>query len=214
MLSCSALSPDPGVRRQGPEGQHTQTGPAEPAEPNHEMLGGPQHGFVQEYVRRLLSQLSPPQEVEFASALRRLATAFSGRFINSVSGHCGCGFDIKMAKPVVIVLNERYGLDLAWRARVQVESDPDKQNFLMREHPDVELLVPDMVYLAQTEAPNVKDKSTSAMVPEFEFMSSGFPCVSRTPQSSQRKDNVNCVQEERSATGLGFKMVYDVSVAH
>ena len=100
------------------------------------------------YVRRLLSQLSPLQEVELASALRRLATALSGRFINSVSGHCGCGFDIKMAKAVVAVLNERYGLDLVWRTRVQVESDPDKQYFLMREHPDVEMLVPDMVCLA------------------------------------------------------------------
>ena len=46
------------------------------------------------------------------------------------------------------VLNERYGLDLVWRTRVQVESDPDKQDFLMREHLDVEMLVPDMVCLA------------------------------------------------------------------
>ena len=53
-----------------------------------------------------------------------------------------------MAKAVVAVLNERYGLDLVWRTRVQVESDPDKQDFLMREHPDVEMLVPDMVCLA------------------------------------------------------------------
>ena len=106
------------------------------------------------------------------------------------------------------VLKERYGLHLVWRTRVQVESDPDKQHFFKREHPDVELLVLDMVYLVQTEVPNVKDNSASAMVPEFEFMSSGFPCVSRTPQSSQRKDNAICVQEERIATGLCFKMVY------
>ena len=42
------------------------------------------------------------------------------------------------------------------------------------------------------------------LLPACFFMDAGVPCVSRTPLSCQAKENVNCVQQGRSATGEAF----------
>eukprot|EP00974_Lingulodinium_polyedra_P102356 9911840-Lingulodinium_polyedra.AAC.1 len=45
-------------------------------------------------------------------------------------------------------------------------------------------------------------------------MDAGVPCTSRTPLSSKSAVNINCVQAEKEATGLGFKGVKHAIARH
>ena len=44
-------------------------------------------------------------------------------------------------------------------------------------------------------------------MPYFKSLTGGIPCVSRSPLSVKAKENVNCVQEKREATGEAFETV-------
>ena len=45
-------------------------------------------------------------------------------------------------------------------------------------------------------------------------MDGGVPCTSRTPLSSKMKGNLNCVQQCREETGLGFEMMRKAVAVH
>ena len=87
--------------------------------------------------------------------------------------------------------------------------------WIARQHPDCELLIGDM---AELQGHSVKNRLTPeaspVLVPSFWGLSTGFPCVSRTPQSSQTKQNKDCIQEERSTSGEAYKLVRETYKKH
>lgn len=75
-------------------------------------------------------------------------------------------------------------------------------------------LIADVKELASDSASNLTQGGEIQLLPFCFFMDGGFPCTSRSPLSSSRAANVNCVQEGREATGEGFRMLWDAIRKH
>jgi site-specific DNA-cytosine methylase len=97
---------------------------------------------------------------------------------------------------------------------LKAESNTDKQAFLASQH-RFKFLVADVKDLKAHAAVNVlTDTTDSTLLPFARMTDGGFPCVSRTPLSTKRHQNVNCVQEQREATGDGFGDAHACVTAH
>lgn len=109
-----------------------------------------------------------------------------------------------------------YSLHIDFHTTLMCELSEEKRSFLIRQHrPD--FMVRDMHELALDDAYNVVsalDKSDREVVPHVVGLDVGIPCVSRTPQSSARAANVNCVQQKRAATGEGWSAAWAAVVRH
>ena len=93
------------------------------------------------------------------------------------------------------------------------EIKPSKQQFLDSQFGKECVLVSDMKDLQQGTIWDQHSNSTMLM-PRIRSLDSGVPCTSRTPQSSQRSNNVNCVQEGRAATGTTAQWILEIVDAH
>ena len=114
------------------------------------------------------------------------------------------------------VLFHRYGLVLECDNSLYCENHEGKQEFIRQQH-QPRVLVDNVALLAHDVVKNIASSSSSAeqeLLPFVVGMDAGIPCTSRTPLSSKSSSNLNCVQEQREATGLGWKAVHDTIQKH
>jgi site-specific DNA-cytosine methylase len=129
-----------------------------------------------------------------------------------VRGLHGSDVARKAIEKLAHVWKTRYGIDIGFDFVLSCERNALKREFHSSQFPE-SFMVKDMKELARDTAFDVTSKE-ERLLPFFFGLDTGFPCVSRTPQSSKAKDNVNCVQERRSETGIAFGYVEDMIQKH
>ena len=160
--------------------------------------------------------LSPEVEVEYLGGMRRLAAQLEGRCFSKWSLFAGTGLSSRFMMVLSEVLFHRYGLVLKCDNSLYCENHEDKQEFIRQQH-QPRVLVDNVASLAHDVVKNIASSSSSAereLLPFVVGMDAGIPCTSRTPLSSNASANLNCVQEEREATGLGWKAVNETIQKH
>ena len=108
---------------------------------------------------------------------------------------------------------DRYNIGYPFTYPVHCEKDPAKRKVIYSQF-NVEFMSTDMANLDSDVAPNDVHHGKDQLVPVFHALDTGFPCTSRTPQSSACSRNLHCVQHGSGATALGFGMVAALHAKH
>ena len=128
----------------------------------------------------------------------------------------GTGLSSRFMTALCDVLDHRYGLNIKCENSLYCEIHEGKQEFIRQQH-QPHILVENAALLAQDAVKNIASSSSSVeeqLLPFVVGMDAGIPCSSRTSLSSKSSQNKNCVQEERDATGLGWKAVNEAIQKH
>ena len=146
------------------------------------------------------------KEVEYMDSLRKVAHFFHGRSIHTWSLFAGTGLSAKLLPVVEAFLEDRYGIQLTTQIAVMCEKDEDKLNFLRQQHGSALVLSDNVADLERSAVVNRKDAAcpVRCVLPQCDYSDIGVPCQARSQASSKSSGNVNCVQEQRETTGLGF----------
>jgi hypothetical protein len=160
-------------------------------------------------------QMSQEVELEYIASIRPLELISP---IPRWQLFVGCGLSARFWHSVTAVWLELYGVKVAFADELMCERDPDKQAFLKEQFKpaflidNVEMLDKDLV--ANLMVHPIGDSQVDQLLPFVRAIDVGVPCVSRTPMSSSRKQNVNCVQEGKAATGEGFQHLMAACTKH
>ena len=158
--------------------------------------------------------MTPEVELKFVQGLR--AYACNNTFpVPCVVPCSGCNIKVKADEALSRFWKERYGIAVDFQQLVHAEKDEAKQKFSLREFPHVfenGVMVADMNELADDSVQDVR--GFAKLLPRLQSLGSGFPCTSRTPMSSSMKDNINCVQEGKGATGQGLASILKILDKH
>jgi hypothetical protein len=155
-------------------------------------------------------------EVEFIAAIKRFASLFGhAHGCPQVSLCAGSAIDARAHAAISRVWESLYGIHFKWVNVLSAELDERKRIFLKTEHA-LSFLVSDIKELEDDIAVNQMEmmERGSQPIPFFRDMGCGIPCTSRTPLSMKAKQNLNCVQEERSATGTAAGSVLRIAYRH
>ncbi len=112
-----------------------------------------------------------------------------------------------------MVLRDLWGIHIDFRTNVYCEKNQSKQWHLETQFAP-EMIVADFAQLLSDTAPNVASGEDQESLPPCDDIDCGVPCISRTPLSRNASRNVNCVQENREPTGIGFQTVLGVVKKH
>jgi hypothetical protein len=155
--------------------------------------------------------MPPDLQLEYYNAIRHLEM-FSP--IDRWSLFAGCGVNDLFYASLTRIWKRSYSIDVTFPCVLKAERHVDKQEFLKSQH-HFGFLVADVKDLASHAAVNLLASTTErVLLPYARMTDGGFPCVSRTPLSTKRQSNVNCVQEQREATGDGFGDAHACAFAH
>ena len=150
-------------------------------------------------------------DIEFAACMRRFADLTSGK-LERWALFAGSGVATYFYNALNKVLQGCYNVSLKSHTVLYCEKDPAKISHLQTQF-GPRCVVQDVSELTAHTAFNISSNKPE-LLPYVFLLDGGFPCTSRTPLSSKRKGNLNCVQEERGATGVGFKEIKCVIQKH
>lgn len=102
--------------------------------------------------------------------------------------------------------SETLGVPFTFRHCFACEKQTPVQAFLLQNFPDLEVLVPDLQFLADETVPCIhRDGSTGfAQLPKVELFAAGFVCKSRSKLNSKAAEHRGCVQRGTDLTGESF----------
>ena len=146
--------------------------------------------------------MSAEMQIKFVGAMRRTEALLPAQGFSKWSLFAGTGISTRVTQALASVLLNKYNMVFSFHDSLYCEIAPAKQKFILQQH-DPKVLVQDVNLLDADSAPNVINKQ-SQLLPFCFALDAGIPCTSRTPLSSKSSANMNCVQDEREATGLGF----------
>ena len=159
--------------------------------------------MVEDMICHWLDNFGNDMEVQFVRAIRRYADVLHSKTCSRWSLFAGSGLATRFYTSVQNVWKGLYGIEVVFAGAFYAEKDPKKQTHLCQQF-QPSFLVADAGGLSGHVAPNLQDDGVQKLLPVCFQLDAGFPCTSRTPQSSARSRNLNCVQQERSATGQGW----------
>ena len=117
-------------------------------------------------------------------------------------------------------LDAGYGFQFNVRYCLSCEKEVDRRQLAATQH-DTAFVVADMEYLVNDTCENVAEELSEGgvnaepeIIPHFHEISTGFPCTNRTPQASNSKSMVNCIQENRGVTGGGYRLTEEIILKH
>ena len=143
-------------------------------------------------------------ETEYVHSLRVLEAHFGGKHICKWSLFGGTGMSSRMCDELAAFWEERYNVKLAFDTYLFAEKAKKKIEFLRSQHPNVKVITDNVADLKGVSAVSVGDRKSTILRPP-DFVDMGIPCTARSSyNSTKKKENLNCVQEEREATGIGF----------
>ena len=186
--------------------------PAASAQPRQEQIPTPveQSTPLEQSLWRMHEGMTPEVEMEFVEGLRAVAEACagSGGRVERASGCSGCSIAIKVRTKLEAIWESRYGIVLNSVDVVAAELNEDKRRFISTQH-RLPFIAKDVQYLAKNVCLNTVTGEDD-LVPFFRALDTGIPCVSRSPANCHAGQNVGCVQEGRSETGIAFQSVLQV----
>ena len=161
--------------------------------------------------------LPPAVEVEYAGALKALEAHLGGAEHNVWKLFAGGAVTSKAAKEYYDYLRDRYCIDFRVVTAVMAERDDWKMNTLKVQHPEVPVLVLECDALAARHGivHNEKSGRGGYILPTCFGYDGGIPCTSRTPLSSNSKENADCIQRGTDAeTAKGWRAFFGGVVVH
>lgn len=125
-----------------------------------------------------LSRFSAVQEAELVTTIRRFAQIY-GPVLSTGSGCSGTDIVSKCDADICSVLREKYGVNLRAKPVLACEWDKQKQFVLMKENPEVDLLVPDLAMMRNQRVPNriTNEEEALTWVPEMDIYRCGSSCL-------------------------------------
>ena len=172
--------------------------------------------LCRELLTRMHQGLDPALEVEYAHSLRNVAALFRLRPMEKWSLFAGSAASTHYLAELESFLLERYEVSMSFSCEVHAENDVDKQKFLQAQH-NTPVLVSDVAELGKSVVANLNGSSPgdTTILRQPDFNDCGIPCILRTPLAgASAKKNIDCVQEEREATGLGFLIARRAGLVH
>ena len=157
--------------------------------------------------------LAADMEVDYVHALRQLSAEYSDTCLQKWSLFAGTGMSARMMDDLTTFWEVRYNVKLVTSTYLFAESDPKKLQFLKCQHPTAELFCSNVSNLKTTVMKEAGDPS-GTLLRQPGFIDMGIPCVSRSTLSAHCAKNLNCVQEEREATGVAFREAKRVCFHH
>lgn len=160
--------------------------------------------------------LSVDVEIMYVYALQRLFTMAPDGSLAKWSLFAGTGLSSKVCHALASVWLNKYGVAVECDDILYCELSKTKRQFLRVQHKP-RWLVADAMELSSDRAKNIAtgdDAERADLLPWCYMLDAGIPCTSRTPLSSKSAGNLNCVQDEKEATGLGFKATRAVIEKH
>jgi hypothetical protein len=177
-------------------------------------IGGTQWApfhFLDEFIWVLHDGMPPDVELEYLAGVRRYVELYKG-FQTRATACTGCDIKEHIENSLARVWRNRYGVEMQFKQVLKCEIKEDKQAFLLNHFKDF-ILTRDMKDIAMDSVFDIATQQ-SVVVPYFVNLCAGFPCISRTPISSNMKANANCVQEGRSETGLAAQYIFNIIDKH
>ena len=158
-------------------------------------------------------------EMDYVLSLRRACNYFCGSGgMRTWSLFAGTGLSSKLMVIVEDFLLARYNIKLNSQVALLCERDDKKRAFLMEQHPETVAFSDDVDHLDKSAAPNLKNCGDHIacrdVLPRCDYLDCGTPCQARTPASNSSSNSVNCVQQQRETTGLGWKAASATISAH
>ena len=151
---------------------------------------------VEQAISDMAENLPPAMELEYVAALRRYAALSNGPEPRA-SVCSGCGMQHKIDEDLLRFWEARYGIQMKWSTGLQCEIKPSNKKILRQEFPEVPIVVSDLFTLSNDTVQN-EVSGEEVLVPRMKSIGIGYPCVSRTPLSSQAKANLDCFKKQGS----------------
>eukprot|EP00969_Alexandrium_andersonii_P367306 15470436-Alexandrium_andersonii.AAC.1 len=137
------------------------------------------------------------------------ATTNSVQEITIGTACSGTDIIIKVAESIAKAWRETYDICFHIVHAFACEKDPEKQDNLTRQFPELSIIFNDINDLSETKATNVIS-GTLTPVPWVFMFACGFVCKSRTRLSSKASQNRNCIQNSTDAeTAFTFNAARD-----
>ena len=170
--------------------------------------------MAEESVLFWLNTLHGHAETEFLSGVRRFVSLFGhGQHGGYGTGCSATDISRRCERAIFNIFERKLGLRVKLPAIVSCEKDPRKRQFLLLQH-DVPLVISKLSELASpSKVCNVRNGQLE-LPGQLLHLLVGIPCISRTSLSSKCAQNMNCVQEGRSATGCAFEEVLEIVQSH
>ena len=160
-----------------------------------------------------VTQMGPDIEIDFLNAMRRFATIVPDGVATRWSLFAGSGVGTRIYEALEVVLQSHLGIQVAFDSCLCAEHKEEKQAHLIDQF-SPRFLISEVGHLRGPSAKNLARGGAVELLPYCFILDGGPPCTSRTPLSSRRSSNLNCVQEAREATGVGFSDVLAVTKEH
>ena len=142
-----------------------------------------------------LGDLSGNLEMKFISGMRQYVHSLPSGICSRWSLFAGSGIASRCSSGLENVLRGMYGIGVSFDGVLYCEKNEKKQQFIVDQFSPA-FLISDTCQLAAHSAPNLQHGGERDLLPLCWQLDAGFPCTSRSPLSSQRRNNVHCVQEE------------------
>lgn len=193
----------------------------EPSRPEPEIATRAiEHNIVWRAISQMHVAMPAHLEMEYVLSMRRACNHFTeSGGMPTWSLFAGTGLSSKLIVIVQDFFKTRYNIDLASHVAVLSEKNKQKLKFLQAQHPDAVVFSDNVNDLAMSAVTNCRiwregEHTRRAVLPRCSFMDCGTPCQARTPASNSSSNNVNCVQQQRETTGLGWKAASEAISAH
>ena len=157
--------------------------------------------MAEEAMLAWFSVMSGSVAKDFVTSLKRYSDLF-GEADGNASACSGTEISDLCDKSITKVLADKFDIHIKLQGVIACEKNVNKQRWIMGMH-DTPQIFNTLDDLTRTKALNVRSNKTELVKPFCKY-TQGFPCISRTPLSSASSQNVNCVQQNREATGVGL----------
>lgn len=154
-------------------------------------------------VYKWISDMGPDVEIDFLNSMRRFASIVPDGAVARWSLFSGSGVATRFYEALQNVLHSHLGIDVVFETCLYSDWNEDKQKHIVEQFKP-QFLVGDVKKLKGASSENEARDGTIELLPYCFSLDGGPPCTSRTPLSSRRTANINCIQENREATGVGF----------
>ena len=152
-------------------------------------------------------------ELDFNMGVLKFAQLYAGRSFDVAVGCAGTD----IVRLVLAELFKQVSAIACLEARVgfviSAEISEAKRAFLLAQHAP-SFLVSDNLHIKDVQARNWARGGKMQLVPCFNGFRIGIVCKSRTPLSSSKSENANCVQEQREETGNSFAQAESIIDIH
>ena len=137
----------------------------------------------------------------------RLVDSLNSCPMDTVGTICtGSGIEFKVYKCFQIYWLETFDMKVDILHQFSAERDKAKQKFIIREHPDLLVLMEEASSCSKVSAEN-KITEATVCVPSVRKLTAGFSCTSKSLLNVGRAANIACVQKGEGSTGLTFSAV-------